>query len=221
MAADITKNKGWMSFFQTPAQKAATMQQEAEGAFDTGFTKGQERFDSVVNKDSLDSMMDSRSAAKKEISERRRDQSRGLNARENAAAKAAFEAQIKRAGSGMRNQVAAAMQSRGLQGGVAAANKRAVEHNVAQQRVEGQRQLLMSNIALKNQGLTAYANTVNKQESDARTNLLNKLNIGLAGGQQNAQMHAGIKNMIAAQELEKKNKKGGGLLGGALVPGLL
>lgn len=202
------------------SSSGGTMQDRAEDAFDRGVSKGQKLFDSTFNKEAFDNMMDMRSNEKKDIAARRRDLSRGLNARENAAQRAAFEAQIRRAGSGARRQVAANIASRGLQGGVANAQRRAVETDIANQRIQAGREQMLANIALKERNLMAYENTINSQESEARNNLLNRLSIGMAGGQQNAQMYAAIQNMLTAQKTAEKNSKGG-LLGGNIIPGFL
>lgn len=200
--------------------RGKTMQQEGEASFDRGVDKGKSMYDSVMNEGAMDSMMDARSAEKKEIAARRRDMSRGMNAKENQAARSAFEAQIRRAGSGARKQMAANIANSGLQGGVANAQRRAVESDIAQKRVDAARNLMLGNIALKQQGLAAYENTMNSQEAEARQNLLNRLNVGLAGGQQNAQMYSAIQNMITSQKTDTKNARDG-LLGGNIIPGLL
>lgn len=202
------------------SQKENSVQGKAEASFDTGVSKGQALYDSNVNQSSLNNLLDQRSSAKKEIAATRRDATRGLDARENAAQRASYEAQIKRAGAGARKQTAASIAASGLQGGVANSQRRAVETDIAQQRVTAARDTMLANVALKQQNLNAYENTINSQESEARNNLLNRLNVGLAGGQQNAQMYAGIQNMITAQQTAKDNAKDG-LLGGGIIPGLL
>lgn len=163
-------------------------------------TEGGQLFDSVVNPEALKSLMDSRSAEKKEIAARRRDQSRGLNARENAAARAAFESQIARAGAGARRQVAANIASRNLRGGVAGAQRRAVESDIAGKRIDAGRNLLLQDIALRNTGLTNYEKTLNDHEENARQHLQNRLKTGLTVHQQKAAAHAAIQNARLARK---------------------
>ncbi len=201
-------------------EKGAIMQREAEESFDKGVEKGTGIYDSIVNEGAMQNMMDERSAEKKDIAARRRDLSRGMNAKENQAARQAYEAQIRRAGTGARKATAASIANSGLQGGVASAQRRATESDIAQKRVDAARNLMLGNIALKQQGLNSYEATINQQEGEARQNLLNRLNTGLAGGQQNAQMYAGIQNMIQSQKTDVKNSRSG-LLGGNIIPGLL
>lgn len=200
--------------------KGKVMQREGEASFDKGIDKGQKLYDSVVNEDALSNLMDQRSGEKKEIAERRRDLSRGMDARENAAGRAAFEAQIKRAASGARKQTAASIANSGMQGGVANAQTRATESDIAQQRIQASREQMLGNIAMKQEGLKKYEATINDQEGEARNNLLNRLQTGLAGGQQNAQMYAAIQNMIESQKTDVKNSRDG-LLGGKIIPGFL
>ena len=201
-------------------ERGKRMQREGEASFDKGVDKGTALYDSVMNTDNMNDLMNQRSAAKKEIAERRRDMSRGMNAKENAAARATYEAQIKRAGSGARKQTAANIANSGLGGGVAAAQQRATESDIAQKRVDAARNTMLGDIALKQQGLNAYEQTINSQEGEARQNLLNKLNTGIAGGQQNAQMYSAIQNMITAQKTDVKNSRDG-ILGGKIIPGFL
>lgn len=200
--------------------KGQKMQREGEASFDKGVDKGTKLYEDTVNPGAIANLMDQRSTEKKEIAERRRDMSRGMNAKENAAARASYETQIKRAGSGARKATAASIANSGLQGGVATAQTRATESDIAQKRVDAARNVMLGNIAMKQQGLTQYENTINAQEGEARQELLNKLNTGLAGGQQNAQMYAAIQNMIATQKTDSKNSRDG-ILGGKIIPGFL
>jgi len=193
---------------------------DAEQSFDKGVAKGQKIYDNTVNQDALDNLMANRSTAKKEIAARQRDMSRGLNARENAAMRASFEQQVRNAGAGARKQTAASIANSGMQGGVAQAQVRATENDIAQKRIQAARDQMMANVALKQQGLAAYENTINSQEATERKNLLNRLSTGLAGGQQNAQMFAAIRNMTESKKTDIKNSRDG-LLGGNFVPGML
>lgn len=146
--------------------------------------EGVARYNAFLGPEAVQSMMDQRSQAKKEISDSYRDQQRGLNAQQHQSARANYESALRSSGASQRSSLASALASRGLQGGFAAAQSAGLESNLANQMNQAGNELMMQNVSLQRQGLDNYANIVSQQEAEARQNLLNRLT--LAVGQKGA-----------------------------------
>lgn len=145
---------------------------------------GAGKYNTFLGPDQLQSMMDQRSDAKKEISDAYRDQQRGLNAQQHQSARAGYESALRASGASQRSALASSLASRGLQGGFAAAQQGGLEASLANQQNQAANNLMMQNVQLQRQGLDNYSNIVNQQEAEARQNLLNRLT--LAVGQKGA-----------------------------------
>lgn len=145
---------------------------------DKKFNEGLAKYDQFLGPDAFKSMMDKRSEDKKMISEMRRDQTRGLNARENQSARAMYENTLRNSGSTQRAALASNLASRGLQGGFAGAQAAGLESALANQMNQAGNQLMMQNVNLRAQGLNNFENTVSNQEQEARAQLLNRLALG-------------------------------------------
>lgn len=177
-------------------------------------SRGQELYNQWMGSDAFQNMWDARSEGQKEILDRRRDLSRGLSAQENAAARGQFESAIRRSGAAARNNLNANLAGRGMSsGGYAASQRGALESELAQQAIGAERQLLLDNVNARNQGLTAYENTLNQQEGLNRDNLYNQLALAMGLGQQGQDLAAALRNeRLEKYKAEQANR--GGLLSG-------
>lgn len=157
------------------AMQNAKAQANAEQTYKDNLSKGQQLANEFLGQDAFDqAWATQRSSDSKEFLDRMRDQSRGLSAQENAAARGQFEAAIRRSGASARSALANNLAGRGMSGGGYANSQRAaLEGAIGDQLIGAERQLLLDNVNLKRQGLQDYGNALNQQERQIRDYLMN------------------------------------------------
>lgn len=184
-------------------EKRAAEAGRVEDLYEQGVIKGKDRFEEDMGQEAFNQAWETqRSQEQKERLDRLRDQSRGLNAQENAAARGQFEAAIRRSGATQRNALMANLAGRGMSGGGYAASQRgALESNLANQLMGAERQLLLDNVEAKNRGLAAYGDVLDSQEGNIYNWLADRSAFGDSLGRQAVDLDA------AAQQRELERKK--------------
>lgn len=184
------------------AKRAAEVAR-VEDLYEQGVIKGKDRFEEDMGQEAFNQAWETqRSQAQKDRLDRLRDQSRGLNAQENAAARGQFESAIRRSGATQRNALMANLAGRGMSGGGYAASQRAaLESNLANQLIGAERQLLLDNVEAKNRGLAAYGDVLDSQEGNIYNWLADRSAFGDSLGRQAVDLDA------AAQQRELERQK--------------
>lgn len=190
-------------------EKQAAEAGRLEDLYDQGTIKGKDRFEADMGQDAFnDAWANQRSENQIDRLDRLRDQSRGLNAQENAAARGQFEAAIRRSGATQRNALMSNLAGRGMSGGGYAASQRgALESNLANQLIGAERQLLLDNVEAKNQGLAAYGNVLDSQEGNIYNWLADRSAFGDSLGRQAVDLDAAAQQRELERQKIKKSRR--------------